>query len=369
MPAASTRVLFVDDDAPLLELLRELMASYAGGAWTIFTATSPAQALTVLKAERIDLMVVDVHMPVVDGVQFLKLLHRRFPGVLKVVLTGDTTGAFRSACLNSGAELYLEKPRGQNGWQSIYATLNELVRLLPEEQGFRGVLRKVGLQDIIQIECLSRNSSILEVIAGSRHGLIYIQDGRIVHAEDGVETGVAAFFRLFAVPGGEFNLKPFSPPPRVSIDGYTWEGLLMEAAQVRDEVAPEAPSNEAAQELAEAEAAGAALEAATGSESGPSPEAEEAERRPQVDEVLICSPRGEVLYEWQCANTAPRIRLLSHLAEQTSSLAWNLPLGALERFEAASPGSRVVVQFEPAHATLVRTRQVPVLQSAPLENA
>lgn len=361
MASTATRVLFVDDEAPLLELLRELMSSYAGESWVIHTATSPAEAFGLLQKERFDLLVIDIHMPVVDGVQFLKLLHRRFPGILKVVLTGDTTGAYRTACLNGGAELYLEKPRGRGDWQSIYATLNELVSFIPQELGFRGVLRKVGLQDIVQIECLSRNSSVLEVIAATRRGLVFIRDGQIVHAEDGEGTGVEAFFRLFAVPGGEFNLKPFTEPEACTIQGFTWEGLLMEAAQARDEASPQPPSPPEPMLASEVEPA---VDAAADPGLPLLADAGEEERRPQVAEMLICSPRGEVLYDWPGSHNATRIRWLSGLIDHAASLAATFPVGAFEGFEAVDAHTRLVVQRQPAHTTMVLVTQVPVVQAA-----
>ncbi|PYJ02966.1 MAG: hypothetical protein DME25_14190 [Verrucomicrobia bacterium] len=76
MPHKRKKILFVDDDVTLLEVLRHLMGKLAGGAWEIFTAADVSQALGVLQERRLDLVVVDLHMPVVDGLQFLNLLQR-----------------------------------------------------------------------------------------------------------------------------------------------------------------------------------------------------------------------------------------------------------------------------------------------------
>ena len=125
--------------------------------------------MVLLQQRRVDLLVVDVRMPLVDGVQFLGLLQRKYPNLLKVVLTAEATDEHRSACLNSGAELFLEKPRDEGGWRAVYAMLNELTKFQPD-QGFSGVLRRVGLQDVLQMECLSRHSVVLEVRAGDKRG-------------------------------------------------------------------------------------------------------------------------------------------------------------------------------------------------------
>src|SRR5713226_2117604 len=240
MPLVPKKVLFVDDDLHFLETIQELMGHYAGANWEIHLANEAAQALAVLAASPVDLLVIDVHMPVMDGLQFLGLLHRKYPNLPKVVLTGDASEPYRSACLNGGAELFLEKPRAQGGWQSVYATLNELTRMQPEE-GFRGVLRRVGLQDVLQMECLGRNSSMLEIVTGEVHGKIFIEHGQIIHAAAGPHKGEGAFNYLLTLAGGALDLKPFVEPPERSIT-RSWEFLLMEAARQRDEASEEAQS-------------------------------------------------------------------------------------------------------------------------------
>jgi len=365
-----TRVLFVDDDQKLLDLLQELMSAYAEGRWDIYTATDTAKALAILQQLSIDLLVLDVHMPVVDGVQFLRLLQRRFPNLIKVMLTGDHTGAFRAACLNAGAELFLEKPRDAGGWESIHATLSELAKFQPE-QGFRGVLRQVGLHDVLQMECLACNSSVLEVRAGETSGLIFIEGGRIVHAQTGDLAGVEAFNRLLSYAGGEFSLRAFTEPPQRTISD-TWESLLMDAAQKRDEGAeqpveaePAPLVDESGRPPVESQADGAkpapgpAPTAAVPPETVASVAPTQPKLRPQIDEVLICSARGEVLYEWQCAKVNARIGFLEFLSKKAQLLQQGLPIGLFDRLELEAPASRVVVQILATQAVFVRSSRVP----------
>ena len=89
------------------------------------------------------------------------------------------------------------------------------------------------------MECLGRNSSVLEVRYEQVHGRIFIEDGNIIHAYGDGLTGEPALQRLLALPGGSFELMPFTTPPERSIEGQ-WESLLMEAARVRDEGAAQA---------------------------------------------------------------------------------------------------------------------------------
>ena len=133
-----------------------------------------------------------------------KLLGKRYPDVKKVSLTAFATEEKRSASLAAGAELFIEKPSSTEGFKSVYAMLKDLMNWAPQ-QGFQGMLRRVGLQDVIQMECLGRNSSVVEVYNEHVLGRIYIEDGSIIHAAGGELTGERALQRLLALPGGSLT--------------------------------------------------------------------------------------------------------------------------------------------------------------------
>lgn len=366
-----THVLFVDDDQALLETLSLLMSELSGNTWQVHTAADSAQALALLQNQPMNLMVVDIHMPTVDGLQFLKLVHRKYPSITKVVLTGDSSGAYRDACLNSGAELFLEKPRSQGGWPGIYATLNELARLQPEE-GFQGVLRRAGLQDILQMECLSRNSSLLQITGSLGSGTIYIKDGQIVHAEMGKQTGEKAFNQLLALTGGQFHLQPFADPPVRTIES-PWEHLLMEAARQRDEASQSAetplPPLQSQESLSSAileELAAAKTVLAPVQPCGSPLDSEPREAmRPNIDEVLLCTHRGEVLYQWPSSESSGRVQFLNELALCTEQLGRILPLGRFDRLIMQDPPRRAVAQLQLGRRLLVKSSQVAFAHLAP----
>jgi CheY-like chemotaxis protein/pSer/pThr/pTyr-binding forkhead associated (FHA) protein len=234
-PAKKHQVLFVDDNNAFLEAITELYAILGDKTWEIHRASTADQALAALQQKAIDLVVLDIGMPVLDGVQLLNLIHRRYPDVKKAILTGSASASDRAACLANGAELFIQKPLTSDGMKAVFTTLNELITWA-QRKGFSGMLRQVGLQDVIQIECLRRNSSILEVRNQRMQGQIYIEAGAIVHATAGTLVGEKAFCRLLSLTGGEFHLQPFKQPPERTVHGQ-WEFLLMEAARIHDEEA------------------------------------------------------------------------------------------------------------------------------------
>jgi CheY-like chemotaxis protein len=234
-PIKKHQVLFVDDDRPFLEAITALYDILGDKTWEIHRAATADQALEALQQKAIDLVVLDIGMPVLDGMQLLTLIHRRYPDIKKAILTGSADAGDRAACLANGAELFIQKPLSGEGMKAVFTTLNELITWA-QRKGFSGMLRQVGLSDVIQMECVGRNSSILEVRNQRLRGQIYIEAGVIVHAVAGALTGEKAFYRLLSLTGGEFRLQPFRKPPERTVHGQ-WEFLVMEAARVHDEEA------------------------------------------------------------------------------------------------------------------------------------
>lgn len=373
------RVLFVDDEPAFLETIAAVIETTQQELWEPHFAESAGKALSILQDRPMNLVVIDIEMPVIDGLQFLSLVHRKHPNLSKVVLTGYATEQHRGACLSGGAELFLEKPRTPQDLQSILATLHELARLQPEE-GFRGVLRRVGLPDIIQMECLSRHSVVLFVSTQTGHGEIFIKDGSIIHAQAGELTGEAAFNHVLGLKGGEFDLRPYTEPPAQTIEGQ-WEFLLMEAARQMDEQNEAAGAAELAVDSGSPPAAvnldslpdlfkrpavitpeepepvsSPAVE--PGGAGMPDPALVEDQRPTRVDEILICSPQGDVIYEWQCQEAAGRINFLEFLSQKTRQFSPVLGFGAFDRLEVLTPQAKVVAQLQPDCGVFVRTSKV-----------
>jgi len=336
-PNQAKRILLADDDTAFTSMFKEFLLSSRPGAWIVHTADHYAPALACLKENPVDLIVLDLNMPVMDGLQFLTLLKRTHPAIPVVMLTGVATPENRAASLKNGAALFLDKTEVAGDLTKIYAAL-ESIAAAPTE-GFRGMLRQVGLPDVLQMECLNRKSSVLEVNASNDAGRIFIEDGSIIHAESRAQQGEPALFQLLALSGGEFQLRPFAKPARQTIDGH-WESLLMEAARLRDEAAGAAPE-ESAETLIEDKVA-----------AHVSPDR-------KIEEIVLCSGTGELLYEWQSRTVDRRIQLLDLLSNISTSLAKTPPLTRGDRLEIESPEARVVMLLQPDRKIFVKSVTKP----------
>ena len=343
--SALKTILFVDDDTAFLQLTGELMQQSSGGGWQVIMADNPAKALGALKEHNFDMIVVDERMPVMSGLQFVRLARGRFPNVPIIVLTGHADQHTKDDLAREGVAVMLEKPVSSEGFHTLFLTLNELLAL-ERSKGFRGLMQDVELQDILQLECLRRNSSVLEVFSKSEAGEIFIRSGGVVHAVVGALSGEAAFFHLLNLKDGEFRLKPYVEPPEKTISSH-WENLLMEAAQLRDEKAEQEPG-------------AAPAEAAPAPPKFPPLELTEAERsliRPPR-RLLAVSIEGRVL-AGETGGDESLPRRLSALLEKAAWFKTAAGLGTLELFEASAPRESTVVQYQSESAVLVRqTREV-----------
>jgi CheY-like chemotaxis protein len=104
-PLPPRRVLLLDDDPFMLELLRDMLA--AVGSFEVDAETDAVRALALLAARRPDLLVCDLMMPGMDGIEFLQAAARLgFDG--KVILLSGTDSAVREAAAGLARVLGLQ---------------------------------------------------------------------------------------------------------------------------------------------------------------------------------------------------------------------------------------------------------------------
>ncbi len=228
---ASHKILLLDDDPDLLDMYREIL-SHMPSRPEIFTATSGSRAMAMLEAEPFRLLICDLKMPKMDGLQVLSIVRRKYPQLRTVVLTSVVDEQFRSRVYALGVDLFWRKPGTE---QEIKMFLECLESLLGREDkgGFRGVHSK-SLVDIIQLECLSQSSSVLRITNGPLNGRIWIQDGELIDSEAGDLTGEAAFHKILSWRTGMYETLPSEASrPRTILKSYN--ALLLETAQALDE--------------------------------------------------------------------------------------------------------------------------------------
>ncbi len=105
--APPPKVLLVDDEKEFVQTLSERLITRQYGSHPVFDGQ---QALDCLQTETPDVMVLDLKMPGMQGVEVLKEVKETHPEVEVIILTGHGSDSDRATCMQQGAFAYLRKP-------------------------------------------------------------------------------------------------------------------------------------------------------------------------------------------------------------------------------------------------------------------
>ena len=114
------RILVIDDEPFVLEALTRVLGSTAV---TVIGALNADAGLTAMRESPVNLVIIDVILPGMDGVAAIKLIRRDYPGVRIIAISGGgnfglnsylpeaiSTNAYLAACKAAGANGTLAKP-------------------------------------------------------------------------------------------------------------------------------------------------------------------------------------------------------------------------------------------------------------------
>jgi two-component system invasion response regulator UvrY len=102
------RILIADDHALILHGLKRIISDNFADA-TVFEAATSAEALSALRENPIDVVILDIVMPGMDGVEVLKEIKKAYPKVSVLMLSMHPEERFAVRAFRSGASGYLTK--------------------------------------------------------------------------------------------------------------------------------------------------------------------------------------------------------------------------------------------------------------------
>ena len=121
------KVLVVDDDQDILELIRH---SLAKEGFEVHVAANGAQALEQARKVKPEIIIMDVMMPVMDGITALKLVRERENGTAfrsrVLMVTAHAMAGDRERFLGAGADGYVSKPMSQ---ATLHAEIQRVLQI------------------------------------------------------------------------------------------------------------------------------------------------------------------------------------------------------------------------------------------------
>ncbi len=222
------KILLVEDEADQLDILAASLRCDEISA-EILTAASGEEALGIIRNGAVDLLVTDIHMPGISGMDLILEATRLAPSLSFIVITAFPTAELERDAMLKGCLNFLEKPYDVDELRQAVAAA------LADDRGFTGTLRGIELADMIQLHCLSCNTAALKVDCDGETGMIFFDNGEIVHAMLGELSGEEAFFRIMSFPGGSIeSRKNVKSPARTITASHV--ALILEASRRMDEM-------------------------------------------------------------------------------------------------------------------------------------
>jgi len=143
---APPTLLIADDDPVALDLLAEVLSREG---YRVRAAASGEDCLRLAEAEPVDLAIVDLRMPGLDGLQVIQRLATIQPGVPVLVLTAFVTIDTAIEAIRSGAYDYLSKPFRMEEIKVVVRRALEARRLAGENRQYRRELEsRYGVQNL-----------------------------------------------------------------------------------------------------------------------------------------------------------------------------------------------------------------------------
>lgn len=137
-----SRVIIVDDEEIIREGIQKHIPWEELGYELVGTAGNGMEALKLFLREEIDLLVTDICMPVMDGLELLKNVNESYPLTRSIVLSGHDEFNYAQQCLKLGVKDYVLKPITPRELKHLLRKMKEELEREEQEKNFKESLKK-----------------------------------------------------------------------------------------------------------------------------------------------------------------------------------------------------------------------------------
>lgn len=221
------KVLIVDDDLKFQRILRARLQKYKD-KFEIVLANNGAEAMKVLQQNSISVVVTDIRMPKVDGLEFLAYVKENSPETPCFVMTAHGTPEIKEK-LSKSTLCIFDKPF------RIDDLADAVIQVL-EQDTPDGTLKGISVASFLQLIEMEEKTCSLEIISkGSEKGFFYFKDGNLYDAVYSRLNGEEAAFKLLALDKASIRLNNLSNDKVVKRINISLMNLIMESLRRKDE--------------------------------------------------------------------------------------------------------------------------------------
>ncbi|QGY39628.1 response regulator [Pseudodesulfovibrio cashew] len=229
------KVLVIDDEKPTLRMFSLLLSAYG---YDILTAENGHEGVELFKAERPNLVLTDIKMPVMDGIEALKEIKRIDPHAEVIVITGHGDMDLAIQALNLDATDFINKPLQREALEQALNRASERLAITRNEEGQISVRERpeaavIAVRGNISGHTVPHLDAAFRTAKGLGKGLI------LIHFEDNASingagiTGLTRLLQTHRDEGIQVALAGLSPNFKTVFDmvGITKLASMYESAE------------------------------------------------------------------------------------------------------------------------------------------
>ena len=221
---AKKKILIVDDDLTTVKLLEISLKDIDG--IEIYTAGDGKKAINLLNKENIDLMVCDIFMPQVDGLELLNYVKEHVQGISVIVLSGEGTQKMEDTIKSIGSYQFYEKPLDMNVFKE--SVLRELSTSKTSQ------IHGINISSFLQLIDIESKICTLTVRSHGNVGYLYFRDGELIAAETEGKRGEEAAYDIIGWNNSIIEIADYCRKDEREIEKPLMQ-ILMESARLKDE--------------------------------------------------------------------------------------------------------------------------------------
>ncbi len=220
-------ILIVDDEKLFSQILTESLKRKPNlSECQFFTAENGRKAVKILENESVDLVITDLRMPEMNGLELLAYINNNFKGLPIIVTSGYGTPEIEKRLNAIKGVVFMNKPVDHN---LLYKHIMNFI-----SSSSRGKISGISLPSFLQLLEVEKNTCTLYVRSLDKYGKLYFMDGILMNAKYGDEEGISAAYKIISWNPVEMSISPVCSEKERKIDkdlGF----ILMESMRLYDE--------------------------------------------------------------------------------------------------------------------------------------
>ena len=217
-------VLIADDEKDFLICAENFLKVYTDQI-EVLVATNGRQALQIIETEKIDLLVTDIKMPEMDGIELLSHLGRKNLDIYVIVITAFATQDILARLNQVGQFYYMAKPFSMEDFGK------KILEALTEKS--EAYVNQFTLSNLLQLIHMEQKTCTLQVHSNGKFGHLYLKNGELINAETNGTSGLEAAKRIISWDNAETEMQGTCKKERTIHTALM--SILLEANRFADE--------------------------------------------------------------------------------------------------------------------------------------